>query len=698
MVGAYYDIEVFSNYVSFLFLDMTTKQEWIDMYIDADINKDVETKRYALTHMNYKCFILHKDQYDAVEFFEFMKDIKLLIGFNSIKFDDLLVMKMYIMKDVVLEPSTHWWAIERMKMLSDEIIGNKDINYKWIDEDLKKFKQWWTSIDLLMSLFETIARKSLKQAAINIKWYRIEDLPLKPDSNVNIDQFSKIFDYNMNDVLITRALHLKKKSEFELRINIGAKYGVNVLTSNRSTIADKLMGKFYSEYTGLKYFQFKDLRTYRSVINFGEILNPRINFITPSLKRAYEEIMNTDFHVDKKYLKKIIFHEKGYNIRTGGLHSIDRPGRFEVDATNKFLRDADVSSYYPSLVYNEGVCPAHLARLAFLSIVLMIKNDRLKYKDDAKLFKSLARYAEAKDAKTGADALKIVANSGLFGKMGYDGWLLDLKAMYQVTLNGQLYLMMLIEQLEESGIEVISANTDGIIAKFDKTKLQNYNDITTAWQAYTQLQLEFTDYIKYVRTSVNSYIAIKKEWLEHPEMEDVIKRKDEFITEVELSKGFNAPIVAIAIDKLIVNNIPIEQTIRNHTDIYDYCISVKTGDVYDKQLHTIQNGELDVMMLSKNLRYFVSNKGGTLLKHKTDNNNVDKYANMIKGVLITPFNDYFRVDNMNEYDINYQYYIKRATDLLLKIEGEYSKPRASRVFRGSKKKGVEQIGKLFDNI
>jgi hypothetical protein len=53
---------------------------------------------------------------------------------------------------------------------------------------------------------------------------------------------------------------------------------------------------------------------------------------------------------------------------------------------------------------------------------------------------------------------------------------------------------------------------------------------------------------------------------------------------------------------------------------------------------------------------------------------------------------------MSEYDINYPYYITRATNILLKIEGVYKRPGATRRFTGSKKKGVEQIGKLFDNI
>lgn len=300
MIGAYYDIEVFSNYVSLLFLDMQCEQRLIDEYINADIAKNEDRKLEALSHIPYRLFILHEDQYDANEFYEFISGIKLLIGFNSIKFDNLIVDFLFLKKDIVINPETHWWAIQRIKMLVDTIIENNNVNYKFIDEELKQFNEPYTSIDLYMALFETVARKSLKQSAINIKWYRIEDLPLKPNSVVKSSDFRKIFDYNMNDVLITRALHLKKKEEFELRIDITAKYNVNVLTSNRSTIADKLMGRFYSQYTGLKYFQFKDKRTTRTVINFGDVINPRINFITPELQQIYSEIRNTNFYVEKE--------------------------------------------------------------------------------------------------------------------------------------------------------------------------------------------------------------------------------------------------------------------------------------------------------------------------------------------------------------------------------------------------------------
>ena len=702
MTGAYFDIEIFSNYVSVLALDMTTNQSDIDAYVEADINDDIEGKKYALSHINYKQFVFHEDRWDAREFFKFFDEIKLLVGFNSIKFDDLIIDYIYIIKDEVLTGNRKV-VLTKIKNLVDNIISNNNVNYKYFDEELKRFQQWWTSIDLYMALFETVSRKSLKQAGINIKWYRIEDLPFHPDKYIFKDDFQNIFDYNINDVLITRALHVKKKKEIALRISIGAKYGVNVLSSNRSTTADRLMSKFYSDYTGLKYFQFKDLRTPRVMISFGDILNSKIRFETPVFKALHEEMINTDFFVHNEYKKVVLFKEKGYTIATGGLHSIDRPARYEVDNISRFMEDADVSSYYPRLIANEGACPAHLANVAFSSIVNMIMRDRLAYKSSIKPLKKEGRLAEMEDAKTGAEALKIVANSGLFGKMGYDGWLHDLKAMYQVTLNGQLYLLMLIEQLEEAGIEIISANTDGVLARYSKDKADDYRKITFDWQKYTNLELEFARYIKYVRTSVNDYIAIKEDWLKDPDGEDNIKRKGDFLTEVELSKGFNAPVVAIALDNYIVKNIPIEDTIYNHTDIYDYCISVKTGEAFQKQIHKVNNGEYETEDLSKNLRYFVSNKGGTLLKRKVDDKKSNdaitnySYSNMIKGYLITPFNDYFRCD-MKDYDINYNYYIKRVTDILLKIEGVYRRPGTSRVFRGSKKKGVSQVGNMFDNI
>lgn len=54
--------------------------------------------------------------------------------------------------------------------------------------------------------------------------------------------------------------------------------------------------------------------------------------------------------------------------------------------------------------------------------------------------------------------------------------------MYQVTINGQLFLLMLIEKLELAGIHVISANTDGIVSIIPNDKFELYCNLCHEWE------------------------------------------------------------------------------------------------------------------------------------------------------------------------------------------------------------------------
>ena len=111
---------------------------------------------------------------------------------------------------------------------------------------------------------------------------------------------------------------------------------------------------------------------------------------------------------------------------------------------------------------NLNIYPKHLSR-EFLDLFQGIVTQRL----------------EAKKAgdKPVADALKIVANS-CYGKLNFEhGWMYDSEASYTVTLTGQLFLLMLVEMLEENGFEVCYANTDGISAKVDRKRKDTFNKI-----------------------------------------------------------------------------------------------------------------------------------------------------------------------------------------------------------------------------
>ena len=137
-----------------------------------------------------------------------------------------------------------------------------------------------------------------------------------------------------------------------------------------------------------------------------------------------------------------------------------------------------------------------------------------------------------------------------------------------------------------------------------------------------------------------------------------------------------------------INNIPIEETLRNHIDIYDFCISQRTGWQFINELHTIKNGKLNIEKLQKNIRYYVSNSGGTLLKKYKDE---DKRISLLAGERATIFNNYIN-KSMTDYDIRYNYYRKECYKIINLISNSIT----SNIKGTKSKSGIS--GNLFDNL
>lgn len=144
-----------------------------------------------------------------------------------------------------------------------------------------------------------------------------------------------------------------------------------------------------------------------------------------------------------------------------------------------------------------------------------------------------------------------------------------------------------------------------------------------------------------------------------------IKIKGDFSTKQQLSKGYDAPVVAKAIYAHLVDGIDIKTFMQEHTDIYDFCIAQKTGPQFITEYHYIDGTEHKIDILQKNNRYFVSNSGGYLYKKYK---NQDKRVSLVAGFKTTIFNDYFESDN---YNINYGYYTKRANDIIYKLNDNF---------------------------
>jgi len=603
-----YDIETYINYFGVIF-------------------KNVETKQI-------KEFIVYKDRNDFTELRRFILfEAEWLVGYNNFYFDNQLLNYIYHSDDA---------TTESVYEIAHRIVDSKDAFWEW------KYQLPFKSIDLMKI---GNLQKSLKLVAVNLKWPKIQDLPIPWNSAITEDQLELLHTYNLNDVEITEVLYNKLLPEIQVRKEIQELYNVPVISESDSGMANRLMEKFYSEATGLDKQDFRQLRTDRTLVYFNSVVFDDIIFFSTTLRTVLKELKQHVYYKTQKFFNKIVtYGDTKYQLGIGGIHSIDKGAIFEADENTEII-DADIASMYPTIIINNRLKPQHLDR-KFIDKYKEIRDKRIE--------------AKIQGRKTESDALKIVLNS-VYGKFRNENhWLYDPLTALQVTINGQLYILMLIEELTRAGFQVISANTDGIITIVPKNSKDKYDRICEEWCRYTNFELEFTKYTKYIRRDVNNYIAVKEN--------GSTKEKGEFLLpdDKSLMQGYDKPVVSMALRKYFLENKNIVDFIKNHDDIYDFCTAKKTDKKFQNEYHYIDTdtGELVVEQLQKSVRFYVSTRGGALYKYNPEN---DTYINYCAGKTVKVFNDYVGHPSMKDYGINYGFYIAETMKIINLIEDKQLK-------------------------
>ena len=613
-----YDVECFPNFFSNTLINLKTGEKQV-FYVHGEVNQLEEMIDFIQHHVLW------------------------LIGYNSSKYDDIVLR--FIMSNFYLVEADSDRVTNELYELSKEIIGSqRGGNSIWRNPKIKPYLKegkWFQSMDLMSMMYFDKMMIGLKKVAVAMKWPLIQDLPKPFDEPVTLEEVPAILHYNENDVLITKQLAIEQKSEMKIRMDVGGLYGINLMSASRSSMADKLMVKFWEEETGQKFWDFRKDRTTYESINLGECISEKVQFRTPLLQKLLEDIKSTVWRDKDKFSHRVKVGNTAYDILLGGIHSVKDPLIYE-SSEEYDLKDVDVASYYPNLMLNEGAFPAHLSE-RFLDLYQRLVTQRLT--------------AKRGGDKLTADALKIVVNA-TYGKLNFEyGWLYDTKACYRVTLTGQLYLLMLIEALELNGIEVFYANTDGITCKVSKDKTAKFEEICDAWQKYTYLELEGVDYKKCVIRDVNNFLIMT-------EGGDT-KTKGCFVTEIDMTKGYNNPVVPKAVYEYYVNGTPIRETIEGHTDVYDFCKSQKVGWQYSQEYHTLVDSKLVVTPCQKTNRYYVSRGVGKLFKRKKSNNQL---TDLVSGFNVTLLNEPKEYEEFSDYNVNYDYYVHEAQKIVRTME------------------------------
>jgi hypothetical protein len=128
-----------------------------------------------------------------------------------------------------------------------------------------------------------------------------------------------------------------------------------------------------------------------------------------------------------------------------------------------------------------------------------------------------------------------------------------------------------------------------------------------------------------------------------------------FEIDKEYHKDPSMRIVPIALKEYFVNNIPIENTIKSHTDIFDFCLRLKTNVKSTPYFRYIHNNEIVNQKLDRTTRYYVSNNGGIINKEF----DATRSSGVNIGYTVTLFNKYIEKP-IKDYNINYNFYISEA--------------------------------------
>jgi len=505
------------------------------------------------------------------ELAEWIKDKrKVLAGFNNHGYDDVIIGSL-----AYDGRNRNAAAIYRLstRIIEPKDQAEKDANFR----DRYKGRPWAYSVDVFQLLN---AKGSLKEWECRIGFPTVAESPADFKQPLPVAMVESVRQYCRNDVLATAQILLTRWPLVQLRETLATAFGLGTrayalseqglaqatfLALHKEHVKQENRRKQSEAEAQGKGAEFVPIKTSSDIVRtkaaaapenandrlpLADLISPKVRFATPPFQAFLDRIRAGRLvkgeekawaiELDGQPLAET-FHLGGceLSLGVGGLHTVDGPGIIAA-TDDAAIVDLDVTSYYPSLMISEGIYPSQLGE-HFIQNMTELRERRVK--------------AKREGDKTTADALKIVLNA-TFGKLN-DNWspIRSVSNAFRVTINGQLFLMMLIEALAETGFTILSANTDGVTIRAPRHGGVSLAAVMSAWERGTGMQLERTEFAKVCRRDVNNYVALATDG----------KLKTKGVFNADSGKGDGAVIRKAAIAYLLHGTDPA-QTVANETD------------------------------------------------------------------------------------------------------------------------------------
>lgn len=566
-----YDIETYPNTFTALFIHVETGEERLFEISDR-----------------------RSDWTDFCDFIAYLVAIRArAIGYNNIGFD------YEVIHAIITRHLTDVAAIYEKAMSlinSNDRFGQNTWPSDWLFEQIDLYKIWH---------FDNRNKStSLKALEIAMQSRTVVDLPFPVGTYLTDEQKDVLISYNRHDVKETIKFAARSQQQIHLREKLSERYAVNMLNMSNTKIGATILVQ-QMEAAGIKCFE-RDAnnrkvprQTHRAVVNLGDVIFPYVKFERPEFQQAIElfrgktllpaDIENSSQLETKGVFKNAFVTVDGFDFvfGVGGIHGSVESQTVYSDEEFQIV-DVDVTSFYPRMAIVNDMYPAHLGS-AYCTIYNQIFDQRAAY---------------PKGSPENA-ALKEALNASYGNSNNKYSPLYDPFYTMQTTINGQLMLCMLAEQLMKiPRLSMVQANTDGITVRCPRSQLDHMRQVCKWWEGVTQLQLEEALYSRMLIRDVNNYIAVYEG--------GKVKRKGAYEYETQWHQDPSAKVVGLAAEAALVHNQCPAAFIIGHQNSYDFMCRAKVPRNSKLTMRWPESGI--ELQLQGTTRYYVSNDGGYLTK------------------------------------------------------------------------------------
>jgi len=616
-----------------------------------------------------KIFVVHDLRNDFDKFLEFLKENtdnrEWHISYNGLAFDAQVT-------HYIIENHSNWEGYSGCEIAAKlyayaQRCINKSNNKEFSDYPMWKMCIGQIDLFKLHHWDNPAKRSSLKWIQYSMDWQNILEMPIEHDAEITTaEQIDTIIGYCVNDVRSTKEIFNRSKSQIKLRKELTDTYGINLYSASEPRISKELFGYYLTQKLNIPKRDLKQMRTYRDSIRVKDIILPYISFTSPEFQMLHERFKSLE--VDASKLKGSFKYSVNYkDVKTdfglGGVHGAAGKGVYE-SSDDMIILSSDVTSFYPNLAIRNQFSPGHFPKQEFCDQYEWFFEERKKIPKSNPM-----NYV-----------YKIILNSTFGLSNDEKSFFYDPELCLRITINGQLTLMMLYEQVMERipGAIALLQNTDGIETMIPREYYDLYMQICKEWEKTTNLELEHDEYQKLVLADVNNYIGVNNyrevditKWREIKQAEPhylfkvendkfsyaPVKLKGRFdFHELQLHKNKSKLVIPKGIYAYFVKDILPEDYLNSNKNILDYCIGGKSKGDWNQVARYVKEGTFTEDALQKINRYFISKSGVKILKvNKKDNREIQLEAGKW---LQTIFNDMKVEPKWENYNIDKLYYLQ----------------------------------------